>query len=113
MLPFVLLSQGSAAAEWQIKPFLGITFAGSTTFVDPEQAAGGPNIIFGGSGLLLGQVVGIEADVAFAPGFFDAGDLDLVTGSRVTTLTGNIVLAMPRRLTEYTLRPLTSSVVEG
>src|SRR5262249_40372433 len=31
--------------------------------------------------------------------------LPTVTSSSVTTLTGNLVVAMPRRITEYTLRP--------
>jgi hypothetical protein len=104
VLPLLLVPQ-HVAAEWQIKPFLGVTFAGSTTFVDPERAAGGPNIIYGSSAMLLGQVFGIEGDFGFAPGFFDAGDRELVTGSSVMTFTGNLVIALPRRLTEYTLRP--------
>ena len=29
-----------AQAEWHVKPFFGITFAGQTTFVDIEDAAG-------------------------------------------------------------------------
>jgi hypothetical protein len=105
VLPLLAVVRREAAAEWQIKPFLGMSFAGSTTFVDPELAAAGPNVLFGGSGLWLGEIVGVEGDYAHAPGFFDAGDLEIVTKSSVTTFTGNVVLAMPRRWTEYTLRP--------
>jgi hypothetical protein len=95
----------ASAAERQIQPFIAVSFAGATTFVDLEQAAGKPNVVFGGRAVLLGEIVGVEADVGHAPGFFQYGDTHLVVNSRVTTLTGNIVVAVPRRLTEYTLRP--------
>jgi hypothetical protein len=39
------------------------------------------------------------------PGFFEGNDKNLVTYSRVTTFTGNVVVAAPHRLTEYALRP--------
>ena len=94
-----------ASAEWQIKPFVGVTFGGGTTFVDLEQAAGHPNPAMGVSGMLLGDVFGVEADFGHAPGFFQRGDQHLVLDSSATTLTGNIVVALPRRLAEYTLRP--------
>ena len=29
-----------ASAEWQIKPFFGVTYGGSTTFSDPDHAVG-------------------------------------------------------------------------
>ena len=103
----VLLSSPVAGAEKQIRGFVGLTFAGETTFFDAEQAAGGPNRLLGASGALLGEVVGIEADVGWSPGFFQSGDLStpLVSHSGVSTVMGNIVVAMPKRLTEYTLRP--------
>lgn len=94
-----------AMAEWHIKPFLGLTFAGGTTFVDPEKAAGVPNVIYGASGLLVGDFLGIEGDFGRAPGFFQRGDEELVLSSSVTTLTGNFVVALPRRMVEYSLRP--------
>ena len=53
----------------------------------------------------VSEVLGIEIDFADVPGFFQSGDRYLVVGSRVTTLTGNIIVAAPRRLTEYSLRP--------
>lgn len=104
-LAALLLSPGPAAAEWQIKPFVGVSFGGSTTLVDAEHAAGQPNVVFGVSGMLLGDVLGLEADFGRAPGFFQSGDRNLVRSSSATTLTGNLVIALPRRLTEYTLRP--------
>jgi hypothetical protein len=104
-LALLLVLPGSASAEWQIRPFLGVTFAGGTTFVDPEQAAGHPKIAIGVNGVLLGENIGIEGDFGRTPGFFQSGDQELVLGSSATTLTGNIVIALPRRLTQYTLRP--------
>ncbi len=99
----LLLSRPAAAAaaadglEKQLRPFIGVTFKGSGTFVDLEKAAGAPNIVLGGEAVLIGNIVGVEVDVGWAPGFFQY--------SGVTTITGNVIVAMPRRLTEYTLRP--------
>jgi hypothetical protein len=101
----LLASPVPAAAEWHIKPFVGLTFGGGTTFVDAEKAVGKPNPVFGVTGLLLGNVLGIEGDLARAPGFFESGGQKLLLGSRVTTLTGNAVVALPKRMAEYTLRP--------
>ena len=102
-LVLVLLSSASASAEWQIKPFLGVTFAGDTTFINLEQAAGEAHRIWGVSGVVLGEIFGIEGDFGYSPGFFGADDL--VVGSSVTTLTGNFVVALPQKWTQYTLRP--------
>jgi hypothetical protein len=104
----ILLSPGEATAEWQIKPFAAVAFGGSTTYVDPEQAAGTRNFVMGVSGVFLGEVLGLEADFGHAPGFFESNDPmldDLVARSSVTTFTGNVVLAVPRRLAQYSLRP--------
>jgi hypothetical protein len=101
----LLVLPAQAWAEWHIKPFLGMTGGGGTSFVDLERAAGRPNIAVGISGVLLGDLIGIEVDAGHMPGFFQTGDQQLLAGSAVTTLTGNIVLAAPRRLTQYTLRP--------
>ena len=105
VLALLLLSPAQAWAEWQVRPFLGLTFGGGTTFVDLEHAAGRPNHVLGASGGLLGDVVGIDADFGHAPGFFQTGAQHLVLHSSATTLTGNIVIALPRRLSQYTLRP--------
>lgn len=104
-LALVLFSPSRAAAEWQLRPSLGVTFGGGTTFVDLERAAGKPNVAICVTGVLLGEVIGIDADLGYAPGFFQAGDEHLVLRSRATTLTANIVIALPRRMTQYTLRP--------
>jgi hypothetical protein len=101
----LLLVPRRAAAEWQLKPFFGVTFGGETTLVDLDEAVGSANVAFGVSALLIGDFLGVEADVGFAPGFFQAGDRHLVVSSSATTFTGNVVIAAPRRLTQYTLRP--------
>jgi hypothetical protein len=96
-----------ASAEWQLKPFLGATFGGGTTIVDLEEASGHPMLAVGISAVRLGDVFGVEVDLGDAPGFVQYGDrpLPLVVKSGATTLTGNVVVALPRRIAEYTLRP--------
>jgi hypothetical protein len=108
-----LLAPATAAAEWQVRPFIGFTFGGATTFVDPEKAAGTQNAVIGASGGWLGEIFGFEADFGRAPGFFQTDETpgnsagsepDLLT-SAVTTLTGNVVIALPARMAGYGLRP--------
>ena len=105
----VLLGPAPAAGEWQIRPALGLKFGGGTTFVDLDKAAGQPKLVLSVAGGVLGEVFGIEADFGRVPGYFQSGDRELirhlVVGSSVTTLTGSVVAALPRRLTQYTLRP--------
>jgi hypothetical protein len=93
----------SVSAEWQIKPFVGLTFGGSTTLINLDGAADNAHVAFGVSGVRLGNVFGFEGDFGRAPGFFQSGGL--VLGSSVTTLTGNVVVALPRRVAGYGLRP--------
>jgi hypothetical protein len=105
LLCLALAAAPAQAADKQFRGFFGATFGGSTTFVDLEKAAGRFNPAIGASAVTLGDMFGIEAEIADAPGFFQAGDQHLVLSSRVTTLTGNVVVAAPRRFTEYALRP--------
>jgi len=66
-----------------------------------------PHFAYGVSGLLIGEIFGVEADFGHTPGFFQSSTAQPVkiADSGVRTLTGNIVVAMPRRLSQYTLRP--------
>lgn len=107
MLASVLLSASSRAmaGERQIRPFIGVTFDGDTTLIDVEHGVGKSHGLVGVSGVWLGEVLGIEADLGHTPGFFQAGDRRLVLGSRVTTLMGNVVVAAPASKTRYGLRP--------
>lgn len=99
------LSTPAGAGDRQIRPFIGATFGGGTTFVDPERVIGKTNLALGASAVFLGEMFGTEVEVADAPGFFESGNNQLVRGSRVTTISGNVVVAAPRRMTEYSLRP--------
>lgn len=108
---FVLLTalgaraEAQSRAEWQLRPFIGVTFGGSTTLNDPELAVGSANMALGVGASLLGNVFGLEGELSHMPGFFQTGDAELVSSSRVTTLTGNVIVGLPRTATEYGLRP--------
>jgi hypothetical protein len=93
------------AADNQIRPFIGATFHRDTTFVTPGILADRAHLVFGGSLVSLRDIFGVEVDVADAPGFFENDVKTLVLSGRVTTFTGNVVVAAPRRLTEYGFRP--------
>ena len=106
-LALFLTAPAPAAAEWQVRPFIGFTFGGATTFVDFEKAIGTKNVVIGASGGWLGEILGFEADFGRAPGFFQTDglpEIDLRT-SAVTTLTCNVVIALPARMAGYGLRP--------
>ena len=70
-----------------------------------EPNPNNPHFSYGVRALLLGEIFGVEADFGHTPGFFQASNAPLVVDSGVYTLTGNVVVAMPRHLTQYTLRP--------
>jgi hypothetical protein len=96
------------AAEWQFKPFIAGTYGGETTFLFVRQTLPADNyahVAFGGNALFLGEILGVEADFGHTPRFFEGVEAPHVTDSGVTTLTGNVVVAMPKRLAQYTLRP--------
>ncbi|HEV3139756.1 MAG TPA: hypothetical protein VGY57_04545 [Vicinamibacterales bacterium] len=96
----------AAAADWQIRPFVGFTFAGDTTFApNLAEAAGKVHGTIGVNATVLGEIVGVDVEVAHTPGFFQTGDTNLIIGSSVTTVMGDVVIAVPGRLAEYTLRP--------
>lgn len=104
-LGLLLMLPSESLAEWQLKPFVGLDFGATTTLADLDHVAGKPHATFGVNGLALGQVFGVEGEVSFAPGFFQAKRQQLVVSSSVTTATANLVVAFPRRWSQYTLRP--------
>ena len=104
LLPLAF-ARPAVAADRQIRPFVGVTFGGRTTLVDLENAADKHHGMIGVTNTILGDIVGIDIDLARGPGFFQSGNRHLVLQSSVTTLMGNFVVAMPRRMTEYSLRP--------
>jgi hypothetical protein len=101
----LLLSARASAEDRQIRPFIGATFGGGTTILDFAQVAGKANLVIGVSAVFLGEMFGTEVEIADVPGFFDSSDKSLLRGSRVTTFSGNVVVAAPHRMTEYSLRP--------
>ena len=100
---------GTARAEWQIRPAASLNLLQNTTIVggDSTSDAGASRIGFGIAGALIGNVLGLEADLGRRSNFFPArpNNGGNVLGSGVTTLTGNVVIALPKRLAEYSLRP--------
>ncbi len=99
----LLLQPTTGWAEWQLRPFLGATFGGTNSFLDPGQEAGKRKLALGASATWLGNFIGFEGDLARVPGFYE--DPLLVVGSSVTMLTGNAIVTLPRKLTQYGLRP--------
>jgi hypothetical protein len=105
-LAVVLLSCASSArAEWQIRPAVGFHFGQDSTLSLPDSSGSPSKFGIGVSGALIGDVFGIEADIARRTSFFPGSGNGNVLSSSVTTLTGNVTVAMPRHLVEYTLRP--------
>jgi hypothetical protein len=104
----------SARADFLITPFLGSTFGGNTTLLDLDTgAASAKHWTFGGSAAWLSdQILGVEADFATVPGFFqNSSGTGLITGSRVTTLSGNVLAAVPLSVSRESLRPYVTSGV--
>jgi opacity protein-like surface antigen len=97
----------TASADWLITPFLGMKFAGETSFVDIEQGVGRRKLTFGGSvALQSDRFLGIEADFGHTLGFFEReGRGEVVASSRVSTLMGSMVVAVPLTITRESLRP--------
>ena len=97
-----------ARAEWFITPFIGVKFAGATTFV--SRGAGDTKVTLGGAVGVIGDgIFGLEAEAAYAPRFFEqSGVNDIVTRSYVFTAMGNVIVTLPREMTGYSLRPYTS-----
>ena len=97
-----------ARADWLFTPFVGSSFGTETSYLILETgAASSSQLIFGGSGAYLSRgVFGVEADLGYAPRFFErdnrAGN---ILGSSVTTLSGSVIIAVPLAVTRESLRP--------
>ena len=98
-----------AQADLFVIPFIGAKFAGHTNIVTPRprtSQARRRRRTFGVSAAILGDgVLGVEADLDHTPHFFERGIGGLIAQSNVTTLMGNVVFAVPRRITRDSLRP--------
>jgi hypothetical protein len=99
------MSAQASAAEMQLRPFLGVTFGGNTTLIDFADSTSRANVAVGLGADALGEIFGAEVEIADAPGYFKKDPADLTPTSHVMTLTGNLVVAAPRRWTQYSLRP--------
>lgn len=98
-----------AQADFLVIPFIGAKFAGHTSIFDsanPLQPGGGTKTTFGASAAILSDgLIGVEGDFEHIPHFFERGLRGLIVQSNVTTLTGNLLLAVPKRITRESLRP--------
>lgn len=98
----------TAAADIFVSPFFGVKFKGATNQITFDNANGARDVkpAVGVSGVLLGDAgLGVELDLAHQSRFFESGDDVLVTRSGVTTLGGNLMLALPLGITRESLRP--------
>jgi hypothetical protein len=81
-------------------------FAGNTSIALGEPTVGEKKVTFGVSSMLLSdKFLGIEGDLEHTPQFFGPGERQTVSGSAVTTLTGNVIIAVPKGITQESLRP--------
>lgn len=95
----------SVRADYIFTPFIGGAFGGKTAFLNLEQGAGSTQVIFGGAaGWLSSGVLGAEGEFAYAPRFFERDNLTILA-STVATMSGNVIVATPTRVTGYSLRP--------
>lgn len=107
---FVSLTVATPAhADFFLTPFAAIKFAGDASFVDLESGASNAKFALGGmAGFLSDGLFGVEGDVTFVPRFFERSTGNLVVRSHVLTFMGNVMLAAPRSVTQYSLRPFIS-----
>jgi len=98
-----------AAADIFVSPFLGVKFRGATNELDLDVSDGSRDtkMAIGLSGVVIADGgYGFELELAHQPRFFERkGDVGLVTRSGVTTLSGNVMLALPISITRESLRP--------
>src|SRR5688572_30557577 len=90
-------------AQILIAPFVGGAFAGQTTLplfdlsaADPSAALG-KSLVIGVAGLWLGPgILGVEGEVASAPGLLELGDgRPALRSSNFTTVSGSVVATAP------------------
>jgi hypothetical protein len=95
-----------AQTDLLIVPFIGMKFAGHTSIALGEPTVGEKKVTFGVSSMLLSDnLLGVEADLEQTPQFFGPGLQRTVSSSGVTTLTGNVIIAVPKAITQESLRP--------
>ena len=86
----LVLAPAAAGADWLFTPNIGMSFGGS--------AKGNEHATYGASfGWMGAGVFGWEADLAYTPEFFEAGDndFDFVDNSNATSWMANVILGIP------------------
>ena len=102
-----------AHAEWQFAPFVGLTFKGSTTVIDLEEAFDDTRWDIGGVVRLGGPgPIGVESLFVYTEGGLvhttQATAPTRVISSRTYAWMGNAVLTTPLSVNRYGLRPFVS-----
>lgn len=91
LMTALLLVSGptSARADWLFTPNIGVGFGGD--IASNDKLTYGASLGWMGAGIL-----GLEADFAYTPQFFEnGGDVDLFNKDNVTSLLGNIIIGVP------------------
>ena len=105
----MLLFATPAQADFFITPFAAVKFAGDASIVDLESGASNAKFALGGMvGVLTDGLFGVEADLTYVPRFFERSTGSLVARSHVFTFMGNVMIAAPLSVTQYSLRPFVS-----
>ena len=102
----VLAAPAPVLADIFVSPFVGLKFKGATNELDLGDGAADAKLSIGAAAVILSDKgLGLEAELGYNPRFFESGTGDLVTRSGVTTLFGNVILALPLSITRESLRP--------
>jgi hypothetical protein len=97
-----------AHADLIFTPFVGKTFGAQQTLTLLGNVDKQTWIVGGSAAWLTSNFLGAEVDFGYAPGFFKSDQLLLAGGSKVVSLTGNVILAVPLSVTRESLRPYVS-----
>jgi hypothetical protein len=97
-------------ADYLFMPFIGGAFSRETVFnIGTSLLAEGEDsthVIFGGSvSWLSSGILGVEGEFAYAPGFFEPKNPLDILGSKLFTISGNVIAAVPLSVSAYSLRP--------
>lgn len=97
-------------ADVLVTPFLGSAFAGRTRLplfgVAPADTNLSKSLVVGVAGIWMGPgIVGLEGEVASAPGFFETADARPFVSSNFTTVSGSLIVTAPLSVTRESLRP--------
>lgn len=98
-------------ADVLVAPFLGSAFAGRTRLplfgVAPADTPLSKSLVVGVAGIWMGPgMVGLEGELASAPGFFETADgRQAFVSSNFTTASGSLIVTAPLSVTRESLRP--------